>query len=98
MYGFEYIDVVQNRETILYNVYKRFDCDIILCGVASREIIHDLEDVSFWMWEERPGDAEEGCILVPPVQDSAGDWLAEEVFRRITALFGADGDGRDLAH
>ena len=96
LYGFEYIDMVQNRETILYNVYKRFDCDIILCGVASREIIHDLEDVSFWMWEERPGDAEEGCIPVPSVQDSASDWLAEEIFHRIMVLFGAGGSSRAL--
>lgn len=93
LYGLEYIDIVQNRETILYNVYKRFDCDIILCGIASREVIHDVEDVCFWMWEDMPGDEKVSRI---PVRESAGDWMAEEIFRRIMALFDTDNDNREL--
>ena len=93
LYGLEYIDIVQNRETILYNVYKRFGCDIILCGIASREVIHDVEDVCFWMWEDMPGDEKVSRI---PVRESAGDWMAEEIFRRIMALFDTDNDNREL--
>ena len=74
-------------------MYKRFDCDIILCGIASREVIHDVEDVCFWMWEDMPGDENVSYI---PVRESAGDWTAKEIFRRIMALFDTDDDNREL--
>lgn len=90
LYGFEYIDTTENRETILYNVYKRFGCDIILCGIASGEIIHDVEDISFWMWEKKPGD--EGVVCLP-MQDSGSDCLAEEIFHRVMEFYSADDEG-----
>lgn len=54
LYGFAYIDSTRNRRAILYNIYKRFDCDILLCGIASKEEVHDVEDVSFRLWQEEP--------------------------------------------
>lgn len=86
LYGFEYIDDVKNRRAILYNIYKRFDCDIILCGIGTREIIHDVEDVSFWLWEEgqESEEMETGheVFRVSVYEDCAGI-----VFGQILTLF-----------
>lgn len=42
LYGFEYSDCEENRKRIIHNVYDRYNCDVIICGIISNNII--LED------------------------------------------------------
>lgn len=45
LYGFEYIDCDENRISVIHSVNNRFCPDIIICGINSRIISHDEEDM-----------------------------------------------------
>ncbi len=96
LYGFEYVDSLENRGRILQNIYRRFGCDMIICGIASREMYHDLEDTNFWLWGD-DGQEEEVVIAVPrgnligiPIEEGKESEGAELIFEKILAVFQAE--------
>lgn len=88
LYGFEYIDSPENRRRILCNIDRRFGCDVILCGMASREMCHDLEDVSFWLWggEREGGEA----VIAVPIEEGKEAEGVQIILERIFTMFQAD--------
>lgn len=47
LYGYEYINRTENRVSVIQNMYRRYQCDIILCGICGECIEHDIEDLYF---------------------------------------------------
>jgi len=86
LYGFEYINNKDNRQIIIHNVYKRFDCDIIICGIDSRVIDHDEEDICFCVKTEIQSDFIGDNYLVINA-DSGVDNYANIIFNKILTSF-----------
>lgn len=47
LYGFDYIDYIENRKSVILNVSSWYAPDLIICGIDSQIITHDEEDLCF---------------------------------------------------
>lgn len=77
LYGFDYIDSVENRKSVINNVENRYKPDIIICGIDSPQITYDGEDMCFDLECERKLSGKDKKFI----------YCSDTIYSRIIATF-----------
>lgn len=87
LYGFEYSDNRNSRQAVVHNVHRRFQCDIIICGMDSPVIAHDEEDMCFRLCTEERGEPDNADYITIYTDTGNAAENADNIYHRIVTAF-----------